>query len=122
MLLCFAFQMQSLILGQRCLPTRIATSMVRHGTCIARKAHLHGDAGMCADAALVQTNLLYVSERERECIWLIRGLKWLVRGLLEAMPRPRTALYDKWRRKSQAQVSSARYHLLATLSKNSVLI
>ena len=45
MLLCYAFQMQALIRGQRCLPTRIATSMLRHGTCIASKAHLHGDAG-----------------------------------------------------------------------------
>ena len=32
-----------LILGLRCLPTRIATFMARRGTCIARKAHLHGD-------------------------------------------------------------------------------
>ena len=84
-----------------------------------KKSHLQGDAGVCADAALVQTNLLYVPAGE--WIWLIRCSKWLVYGLLEATSRPRSALYDTWRRQGPAHVSSSRYHLLAITSIYSVL-
>ena len=40
--LCFAFPMQSLILGLCCFSIHIATSVARHGTCVARTAFLHG--------------------------------------------------------------------------------
>ena len=85
-----------------------------------KTSHLSGDAGVCVlMLPLVQTNLLYVPARE--WIWLIRCSKWLVYGLLEATSRPRSALYDTWRRQGPAHVSSSRYHLLAILSIYSVL-